>query len=60
METDHFKHVTYPGNECVNNHIHRALIDGVYPSERRVFCEEDRSAAPVTIPEPEPAVAGKR
>ena len=58
VETSHYKHVVYPKNECVNGHVHRALIDLALPSARRVFCEEDRSAAPVTIPEP--AVAGKR
>ena len=26
-------------NECVNNHVHRVLIDGVYPTERRLSCE---------------------
>ena len=53
VETSHFKHVVYPGNQCVNNHIHRALIDGELPSARRVFCEEDRTFAPG----PEPAAA---
>ena len=28
VETSHFKHIVYPGNQCVNNHVHRALIDG--------------------------------
>ena len=46
VETSHFKHVVYPGNTCVNNHIHRALIDGELPGARRVFCEEDRTFAP--------------
>ena len=41
VETSHYKHVVYPGNECVNGHVHRALIDGVYPSERRVICERE-------------------
>ena len=41
VETSHHKHVVYPGNTCVNSHVHRALIDGVYPSERRVFCERE-------------------
>ena len=47
VETSHATHVVYPNNECVNGHVHRALIDGVYPSERRVFCErEDPEPAP--------------
>ncbi len=41
LETDHFHHVVYPENNCVNQHVHRALIDGEYPSERRVFCERE-------------------
>ena len=39
VETTHIAHVVYPHNDCVNNHIHRALIDVVYPDERRVVCE---------------------
>ena len=55
LETSHFEHIVYPLNNCVNSHIHRALIDGVYPSERRLFCEEEATptdtAPPVkTIP----------
>ena len=38
LETSHFSHVVYPDNECVNDHIHRALIDGVHPAELRLFC----------------------
>jgi pimeloyl-ACP methyl ester carboxylesterase len=38
LETSHPTHVVYPNNECVNDHVHRALIDGQYPSERRVSC----------------------
>ena len=41
LETSHGRHVVYPDNECVNEHVHRALIDGVHPSERRVFCERE-------------------
>ena len=41
LETSHFSHIVYPANDCVNSHIHRALIDGVYPSERRLFCEQE-------------------
>ena len=40
LETSHFKHVVYPDNNCVNDHVHGALIDGVYPGERRLFCEQ--------------------
>ena len=39
VETSHISHVVYPRNKCVNDHIHRALIDMVYPNERRVVCE---------------------
>ena len=41
VETTHYKHVVYPQNQCVNDHVHRALIDRVYPSERRVICERE-------------------
>ena len=41
VETYHSLHVVYPDNTCVNGHIHRVLIDGEYPSERRVFCERE-------------------
>ncbi|MCY3544984.1 MAG: alpha/beta fold hydrolase [Chloroflexi bacterium] len=41
LETAHARHGVYPDNECVNEHVHRALVDGVYPSERRVFCERE-------------------
>ena len=41
LETSHARHVVYPDNECVNEHVHRALIEGVYPDERRVFCERE-------------------
>ena len=39
VETSHISHVVYPQNACVNDHIHRALIDMVYPNERRVVCD---------------------
>ena len=39
VETTHIAHVVFPHNRCVNDHIHRALIDVVYPDERRVVCE---------------------
>ena len=41
VETSHFSHVVYPNNQCVNDHVHRVLIDGMYPSERRLFCERE-------------------
>ena len=47
---DHFKHGVYPGNRCVSNHVHRALIDGVYPSARQVFCEREDEAAKTPAP----------
>ena len=40
VETYHPEHVVYPDNDCVNEHIHRALIDRVYPDER-IFCERE-------------------
>lgn len=39
VEVTHIAHVVSPHNRCVNDHIHRALIDVVYPDERRVVCE---------------------
>ena len=60
VETSHYKHVAYPQNKCVNNHVHRALIDLALLSERRVFCEEDRTFAPAPPAEPEPAATGER
>ena len=40
VETTHPSHVVYPHNTCVNNHVHRALIQATYPSDRRVICEQ--------------------
>ena len=60
VETSHYTHGVYPQNQCVNEHVHRALIDGELPSERRVFCEEDRTFAPATPAEPEPTAAGEQ
>ena len=40
LETSHASHVVYPDNDCVNEHVHRALIEAVYPDER-VFCERE-------------------
>ena len=36
LETSHFNHVVYPGNECVNNHVHQGV-------DRR--CLTDRAPA---------------
>ena len=36
VETSHPRHVVYPDDECVNAHVHRALIDMEYPGERVV------------------------
>ncbi len=41
LETDHYKHGVYPENTCVNDHVHRALIDLEYPDERQVTCERE-------------------
>ena len=47
LETSHFKHGVYPQNQCVNYHVHRVLIDGVYPDVRHVSCDrEDWTANP--------------
>ena len=46
LETSHATHIVYPNNECVKDHVHRVLIDGEYPSERRVFCEREDSRLP--------------
>ena len=40
LETSHASHVVYPDNDCVNEYVHRALIDAVYP-DARVFCERE-------------------
>ena len=44
VETDHYKHIAYPENQCVNGHVHRTLIDREYPDERRVVCEREDPA----------------
>ena len=41
VETFHSIHIVYPNNSCVNDHIDRVLIDGEYPSERRVSCDRE-------------------
>ena len=41
VETWHPAHVVYPENGCVNGHVHRALLDGEYPPERRVVCPRE-------------------
>ena len=46
VEVDHGAHGVYPGNSCVNEHVHRALIDGEYPDERRVVCEREEVPLP--------------
>ena len=40
LETSHSRHVVYPDNECVNEHVHSVLIDGEYP-EKWVLCERE-------------------
>ena len=40
LETSHPNHVVYPDNDCVNDHVHSALIEAVYP-DARVFCERE-------------------
>ncbi|MDE2897277.1 MAG: alpha/beta fold hydrolase [Chloroflexota bacterium] len=46
VEVDHGAHGVYPNNSCVNQHVHRALIDGEYPDERRVACEREEVRLP--------------
>ena len=41
LETSHARHGVYPDNECVNEQVHRLLIDLELPDERRVFCERE-------------------
>ena len=49
VRTSHHKHVVYPENQCVNRHVHRALIEGVYPAAREISCaREDPEAEPET------------
>jgi len=50
LETSHPSHVVYPDNDCVNVHIHRVLIDAVYPGDRRLFCEQVLPEATPTPP----------
>ena len=40
LETSHASHVVYPDNDCLNDHVHSALIEAVYP-DARVFCERE-------------------
>ena len=40
LETSHASHVVYPDNDCINDHVHSALIEAVYP-DARVFCERE-------------------
>ena len=37
LETSHASHVVYPDNDCVNDHVHRALIEAVYPDSSRLL-----------------------
>ena len=46
VEVDHATHGVYPNNSCVNEHVHRALIEGEYPGERRVVCEREELQLP--------------
>ena len=41
VETSHPTHTVYPDNPCVNRLVHMALIDGVYPGDRKVVCGEE-------------------
>ena len=40
LETSHPSHIVYPDNSCVNEHVHNALIEAVYP-DKHVFCERE-------------------
>ena len=40
LETSHASHVVYPNNDCVNNYVHKVLIEEEYPG-KRVFCERE-------------------
>ena len=40
LETSHASHVVYPNNDCVNNYVHKVLIEEEYP-DKRVFCERE-------------------
>lgn len=46
VEVEHATHGVYPNNSCVNEHVHRALIDGEYPGERQVACEREEVPLP--------------
>jgi pimeloyl-ACP methyl ester carboxylesterase len=46
VETSHATHGVYPSNSCVNEVVHRVLIDGEYPEERRVACEREEPQLP--------------
>lgn len=41
VETSHASHTVYPNNQCVNNHVHKVLLERKFPSERRVLCERE-------------------
>ena len=40
LETSHASHVVYPDNDCVNEYVHKVLIEAVYPDEG-VYCERE-------------------
>ena len=46
LHTYHATHGVYPANSCVKDHVHRALIDGKYPSERQTACEREDPRLP--------------
>ena len=52
VETSHFAHTVYPDNQCVNRLVHEALIDGVYPGEKRSFCREELQVSGNSLPYP--------
>ncbi len=46
VEVHHATHGVYPDNSCVNDYVHRVLIDAEYPDERRVTCEREEPRLP--------------
>ena len=44
VEVDHPSHVVYPANDCVNRHVHAALIDLAHPSRDRTVCDRDAAS----------------
>ena len=41
LETAHPITSSTPGNRCVNEHVHRVLIEGTYPTERHTYCDPE-------------------